>query len=139
MFLNAARIEPTRWAERGIGVGVLTFALLVHAMMPNWGLRLQNALGIFKIAVLLFIVVAGFVALGGHVRGGAPNPSNFTNAFEGARDVNATSFVNGLYSVIWSFIGYSNVFYVVSEVRNPIRTIKIAAPLALGLVTILCV
>ena len=105
MLLNAARVEPTRWAERGVGVGVITFALLIHSVLPNWGLRLQNAIGLFKIAILVFIIITGFVALGGHVRAGVPNPSNFTNSFEGANTVNATSFVNALYSVIWSFIG----------------------------------
>ncbi|KAM0787073.1 hypothetical protein ACM66B_006334 [Microbotryomycetes sp. NB124-2] len=137
LLLNAGQLEATRWRERGIGVGVVTFALLIHAVLPKWGLRLQNALGIFKIGVLLFIVIAGFVALGGHVKAGAPNPSNFTSAFAGAGNIDASSFVNGLYSVIWSFIGYSNVFYALSEVRNPIKTVKIAAPLALGVVALL--
>ncbi|KAK4049712.1 hypothetical protein OIV83_003987 [Microbotryomycetes sp. JL201] len=137
LLLNAGQLEATRWRERGIGVGVVMFALLIHAVTPKWGLRLQNALGIFKIGVLLFIVIAGFVALGGHVKAGVPEPSNFSNAFAGAGSINASSFVNGLYSVIWSFIGYSNVFYALSEVRNPIRTVKIAAPLALGAVALL--
>lgn len=35
-----------------------------------------------------------------------------------------------------SFVGYSNANYALSEVRNPVQTIKKAAPLALLLVTI---
>jgi amino acid transporter len=34
-----------------------------------------------------------------------------------------------------SFIGYSNANYALSEVRDPVRTIKRAAPLAMALVT----
>lgn len=98
MLLNAARVEPTRWSERGIGVAVVTFALLLHGCLPRWGLRLQNALGFFKVGLLLFIVCAGFAALAGHVRGGAPSPSNFTDSFDGVQNVDAASFVNGLYS-----------------------------------------
>ena len=34
-----------------------------------------------------------------------------------------------------SFIGYSSINYVLSEVRNPVRTMKHAAPLAMISVT----
>jgi amino acid transporter len=34
-----------------------------------------------------------------------------------------------------SFIGYSNANYVLSEMRDPIRTIKKAAPIALSVIT----
>jgi amino acid transporter len=58
MLLNAANVDVGRWNQRAIGVGVVTFALLVHGIAPKWGLRLQNVLGFFKIGVLLFIIVA---------------------------------------------------------------------------------
>jgi len=45
--------------------------------------------------------------------------------------------VTALYNVIWSYIGYSNANYALSETKNPVRTLKIAAPLALGLVSVL--
>ena len=34
-----------------------------------------------------------------------------------------------------SYVGYSNANYVLSEIRDPIRTIKKAAPIALTLIT----
>ena len=34
-----------------------------------------------------------------------------------------------------SFVGYSNANYALSEVRDPVKTIKKAAPLAMGAVT----
>lgn len=57
-------------------------------------------------------------------------PNNFTNAFEGTT-ASAYGIVTALYNVIWSYIGYSNINYSMSEVRNPVRTLKIAAPTAL--------
>ncbi|KAM0753311.1 high-affinity methionine permease [Meredithblackwellia eburnea MCA 4105] len=136
MLLNAAGTEVTRWNQRAIGVAVVTFALLLHGTLPKWGLRLQNTLGVFKIGVLIFIIISGFVALGGHVRAGAPSPSNFHNAFAGTKS-DANSFVSALYNVIWSFIGYSNVVYSMSEIRDPIKVVKRAVPLALIVVTFL--
>lgn len=35
-----------------------------------------------------------------------------------------------------SFIGYSNANYVLSEVRDPVRTLKLANPIALVFITI---
>lgn len=102
MLLNAAGTEVDRWNQRAIGVGVVTFALLVHGFAPKYGIYLQNVLGAFKIVVLLFVIFTGFAALGGHVPGGSPH--NFTNAFEGTK-TDANSFVSALYNVIWSFIG----------------------------------
>lgn len=45
--------------------------------------------------------------------------------------------VTALYNIIWSYIGYSNANYALSETRNPVRTLKIAGPLAIGTVAIL--
>lgn len=36
-------------------------------------------------------------------------------------------------------MGYSNVFYAMGEVKRPVRTLKIAGPLALIIITILYV
>ncbi len=83
-FLRAGGQTATNeWGARGIGVAVLISALIIHGTMLKWGLRFQNAFGLFKIVILLVISFAGFAALAGHVRGGAPD--NFTNAFQGTR------------------------------------------------------
>ncbi|PPQ87635.1 hypothetical protein CVT25_011475 [Psilocybe cyanescens] len=39
--------------------------------------------------------------------------------------------------VIWSYAGFSNVNYALAEVKNPQRVIRVAGPLAIGVVTIL--
>ncbi len=63
-------------------------------------------------------------------------PNNFQNAFAGTTG-SAYGVVTALYNVIWSYIGYSNVNYALSEVKNPVRTLKIAVPSALALVSVL--
>jgi amino acid transporter len=45
--------------------------------------------------------------------------------------------VTALYNVIWSYIGYSNANYALSETKNPVQTLKRAAPAALILVSVL--
>ncbi|KAF2087639.1 amino acid transporter [Saccharata proteae CBS 121410] len=127
-ILNAADIEVTRWNQRGIGLACITFAFLVHGLTLKWGLRLQNALGVIKLIILALIIVAGFAALGGHLK--IDKPDNFSNAFEGTTG-SAYGVVTALYNVIWSYIGYSNANYAMSEMKNPVRTLKLAAPIAI--------
>ncbi|KAK3372991.1 amino acid permease-domain-containing protein [Lasiosphaeria ovina] len=136
-ILNAANIEAGRWNQRGIGLACITAAFLIHGTALKWGLRLQNVLGTIKIVIILIIVVAGWVALAGHIK--LPEdekPHNFANAFEGTTG-SAYGVVTALYNVIWSYIGYSNANYALGETRNPARTLKIAAPLAIGVISIL--
>ena len=106
----------------------------MHGLTLKWGLWLQNFLGVVKLLVVILIVVAGWAALGGAVK--IEKPDNFSNAFEGTTG-SAYGVVMALYNVIWSYIGYSNANYALSETKNPIRTLKIAAPLALGTVAVL--
>ncbi|KAF9883398.1 hypothetical protein FE257_003521 [Aspergillus nanangensis] len=133
-ILNAADVEVGRWNQRGIGLGCITAAFLIHAFAVKWGLRFQNLLGVVKLVIILFVVVCGWVALAGHMK--IDPPDNFTNAFEGTTG-SGYGIVMALYNVIWSFIGYSNANYALSETKNPTRTLKIAAPVAIGSVGVL--
>ncbi len=72
--------------------------------------------------------MTGLFSLFGWLR--VPSPHNFEHVWAGSRgDVSAL--VVGLYNVIWSFVGYSTANYALSEIRNPVWTIKRAAPIAL--------
>ncbi|KIJ63769.1 hypothetical protein HYDPIDRAFT_175819 [Hydnomerulius pinastri MD-312] len=134
--LHALAYEPTAINVRAIAFLCSTFCLVVHGAFLNFGLKLQNTLGAFKLVVLLLVAVSGFFCLVG-VPGFAvgeqyeqPNNFTWTTFWEGS-NFGANAFVTGMYNVIWSYIGYSNANYALSEVRDPIRTIKRAAPLAM--------
>lgn len=133
-ILHAAQIEVNRWNQRGIGLACITAAFLIHGLALKWGLRLQNFLGVVKLLTILLIVFSGFAALGGAIR--VEKPDNFRNGFEGTTG-STYGVVTALYSTIWSYIGYSNANYALSETKNPVRTLKIAGPLALGTVAAL--
>ncbi|KAG5644910.1 hypothetical protein DXG03_007462 [Asterophora parasitica] len=133
-LLKALGIEPSRWILRFVALACLTFAMLIHGTALKWGLRLQNFLGMFKMILILIVVGTGFVALSGHMQ--IEKPHNFENIFEGTT-TNASSLCFALYNVLWSFIGFSNVNYALAEVKNPARTIRIAGPFAIVVVTVL--
>ncbi|KAI6782611.1 High-affinity methionine permease-like protein [Emericellopsis cladophorae] len=130
------------WPARAIGVACVTFAVVLHTVLPKWGVRLFNVLGTFKVITLLIIVFSGFAALAGHRR--VPNPHNFDNAFriengDGYGGGSASTYSNAILNVVYSYKGWENANYVVSELKNPRKTLAIAAPLAVGGVTILYV
>lgn len=133
-ILVAAGKDVSRWNQRGIGLACITFAFLVHASSVKWGLRLQNSLGVFKLAVILVIVISGWVALSGRLD--IEKTHAFSNAFKG-ESPSGYGVVMALYNVIWSFIGYSNANYALGEAKNPNRILRISAPIALVSVSIL--
>ncbi|KAF7797669.1 hypothetical protein EIP86_008869 [Pleurotus ostreatoroseus] len=130
---------PSPFSTRLASLCCITFAFLLHGTHVNWGIRLQNALGLFKFFVLSGIAICGLAVLFG-VKGfqiaNPPNNFDWNTMWEGSASGGANAFVTGMYNVIWSFIGYSNANYALSEVRNPVRTLKRAAPLAMLLVTL---
>ncbi|VVT50631.1 uncharacterized protein SAPINGB_P002828 [Magnusiomyces paraingens] len=133
-ILTAAGQEVTRWNQRGIGLACISFCLIVHSLNVRLGLWIQNSLGIFKLAVVIVIMISGWVGLAGKLK--SPKTDNFDNAFSGHTPT-GYGVVMALYNVIWSYIGYSNANYALGEAKNPVRTLKIAAPLALIGVSIL--
>lgn len=128
------------WPARGIGCACITFAVVLHATFPKVGIRLFNVLGVFKVVILLFIVFSGFAALAGRRR--VPDPGNFRDSFtissgDGYGGGGAYAYSNALLNVVYSYKGWENANYVVSELKDPRRTLAVAAPLAVAGVTVL--
>ncbi|KAH8115936.1 amino acid transporter [Phellopilus nigrolimitatus] len=135
--VHALAIPVTPTNTRLVGALALTAAFLLHSTHLKWGLRLQNALGFFILLVMVFIVLMGVLvlALPGLAPVGRTDNLEWSKMWAGTR-FEANAFVTALYSVSWSFVGYSNANYALSEVRDPVRTIKRAAPLAMLCVTL---
>ncbi|KAL9034574.1 MAG: hypothetical protein Q9214_006985 [Letrouitia sp. 1 TL-2023] len=142
ILLASGSGEEDNWAARGIGIACITFAVVLHSTLPKWGIRLFNVLGVFKVVVLVFIVFAGFAALTGHRK--VPDPHNFDHSFrleigDGYGGGGAYAYATSILQIVYSYKGWENANYVLSEIKNPQKTLKVAVPLAVGGVTILYV
>ncbi|KAH6990093.1 amino acid transporter [Ilyonectria destructans] len=133
-ILVAAGVESTTWKLRGVAIAGAVFAVGMHTVIPRVGRALQDMLSAVKLFTLAFIVCCGFAALGGHLK--VENPGNFSNAFQGTSN-NGYNIGSAILNVIFSFQGYDNVNAVLSEVRNPQRTLRIALPLSMGVISVL--
>ncbi|RAH71088.1 methionine permease [Aspergillus aculeatinus CBS 121060] len=137
-LLSAAGVESTTWKERGLAIAAVSFAVGVHTVAPRVGRAMQDVLSMVKLFTLLFIVCTGFAALAGHLR--IPKPHNFDlqTSFEGTSN-NGYDIGTALLDAIFSYQGYDNVNAVLSEVKNPEHTLRIALPCAMGIITVLYV
>ncbi|KAK7685504.1 hypothetical protein QCA50_011368 [Cerrena zonata] len=134
-ILVAAGHSADRWATRGIALGVIVFVTLLHGFTPRLGVFIMNALSLFKIVLLLFVVITGWVVLSGHTSVADPH-ANFRNAFAGSSH-SSNDYATAMFKVLNAYAGWANVNYVLNNVKNPIRTLKIAGPLGLGICAVL--
>ncbi|TIC30588.1 amino acid transporter [Wallemia mellicola] len=135
-LLLAAQTEVTTWKLRGVGIAGISFAILLFAFFPKIAMKINNLLGVVKVFMLLFVIATGFAALGGAIKVDKPDNFNTSTLFDGTLN-NASNISSALLSAIYSYQGYDNANAVLSEVKNPVRTLKIALPLAMSMVTIL--
>ena len=137
-LVYALRIEANNWNVRFIAVLAITASCIIHARSPALGLRLINILGIIKIFIIATIVVSGFssipIGLGRTSPTSTTFSRNFSSLFEGTTTqpyALATAVLKSLYC----FRGYNTANQVLSEVRRPVRTLSVAAPIALAIVS----
>lgn len=100
----AADRDPTEWQKRGIALGLIVFVSLLHAFFPGAGVKTMNVVGMLKVFILLFIVVSGWVVLGGKVKK-IPDPkASFRKPFEGSTN-SGYLYATALFKVLNSYAG----------------------------------
>ncbi|KAH9848766.1 amino acid transporter [Lenzites betulinus] len=134
-ILIVAGHPASRWVTRGIALGVIGFVTLLHGLTPRLGVWVMNGLSLFKIVILVFIVITGWVVLSGKTHIADPH-ANFRNAFAGSSH-SSNDYATATFKVLNAYAGWSNVNYVLNNVKNPVRTLKIAGPLGLGICAVL--
>ncbi|KAL3433365.1 high affinity methionine permease [Aspergillus tetrazonus] len=124
------------WQIKGTALVCYSLATLSLVFNTKYAYWFSNAVGIVKICTLLFVIVTGFVVLGGNTR--VENPkANFQDAWSGSSTATAYGFTIALYRIIFSYGGYYNAFNVANEVKNPVKSLKIYATVALTTVYLL--
>ncbi|RSL57498.1 hypothetical protein CEP54_008282 [Fusarium duplospermum] len=128
--------EGTNWQIKGTALACYTLATLTLVFNTKYAYWFSNAVGIVKICTIVFVIITGFVVLGGGTR--VENPTaNFKDAWSGSSNASAYGMTIALYRIIFSYGGYNNAFNVANEVKNPVRSLKIYATAALTTVYIL--
>lgn len=129
----AGNDDPSRGSVIGLAIGALTFACLVHAASRRGGLLLNNIFAVLKVAILLIIIILGFIRSRGYSFGGHAAPANaedfpthnfdLDKSFKGDGQ-NAPSFADCLLLIIYSISGFKQPFYVSAVVVPPLRDLS---------------
>ncbi|KAJ0416890.1 amino acid permease-domain-containing protein [Aspergillus carlsbadensis] len=124
------------WQIKGTALACYTLSTLSLIFNTKYSYWFSNAIGLVKVCTLLFIIITGWVILGGDTR--VENPkAHFSDAWSGSSTATAYGFTIALYRIIFSYGGYNNAFNVVNEVKNPVRSLRLYATIALTTVYIL--
>lgn len=104
--------------------------------MLNNNFGSQNTLASIKLIVLVLIILTGLIVLHGDVSS-VPQPgASLKQPFAGS-STRITDYTIALYKVLASYQGWCNAGYVLDEVKDPRRTLKIAGILGLTSVGLL--
>ncbi|KAI9645129.1 hypothetical protein NHQ30_005863 [Ciborinia camelliae] len=157
-IMYALEIDANRWNVRSIAVAVITLICFIHARYQRTGLRIINILGVGKMFFVLIVILSGLAGLLMRVGSSSSitprrlstlgldteyipgNPyvstaqRNFSNLFANS-STQPHDYATALLKILYCFRGYSTANQVLSSIRNPIPTLRTAAPIALSLVS----
>lgn len=127
---------------RLLAVALMTGVTVLHGCFLRTGIVLQNILGWVKIGLVIFMTLAsGAVVIGRYKPGeinvttGLSNNSPFPSTWDGIWEGSVWNWgivSTALFKVFYSYAGLQNVNNVLNEVRDPVRTLRSAAPTALA-------
>ncbi|KAH9923426.1 high affinity methionine permease [Epithele typhae] len=138
-ILVTAGHTADRWVTRGIALAVIFFVTLLHGLTPRLGVYVMNV-RLHFVVLSAYLIPADSSASGWVVLSGATSikdsHTHFHNAFAGSSH-SSNDYATATFKVLNSYAGWSNVNYVLNNVKNPVRTLKIAGPLGLGICAVL--
>ncbi|ODV98300.1 hypothetical protein PACTADRAFT_782 [Pachysolen tannophilus NRRL Y-2460] len=136
-FLYSLGIEE--FEDRDARYAALTLVLvsfIIHCMSTKGGTIIQNILGFLKLALLIAMGFIGIYVL---------FPKSITNLesnlkakefFKIKTEVSVASITAAIFKASYSFAGWNGMHTLSGEIKNPVRTMKIAGPISLLIVFI---
>ncbi|KAE8409173.1 amino acid/polyamine transporter I [Aspergillus pseudonomiae] len=137
-LLLATQATTNDWVKRCMAITLMATVAAMHICAKTWNVKLMNILASLKLFILALIVVTGL----GLVVFGSPNVAHpgisYERPFAGS-STDVSDYTVALFKVLATFQGWSNAMYVLDEVKDPRRTLKVAGVLGVGSVGILYV
>lgn len=136
--LFALRKQPSehKVEVRALAVALMTLITIIHGCFLSTGIFIQNLLGWIKIGLIMFMTLASAVVVLAGYRPTTPSETtrpllpSWDSIWEGSV-WNWGIISTALFKVFYSYAGLQNVNNVLNEVRDPVKTLKSAAPTAL--------
>lgn len=135
--LHAINIQPTDFKVKAIGLAAVYFVTLIHGVNVHAGVKVQNILGGLKLILLFFMILTGFYLFFFLQKINHITPQlSWSTFFVTKLEVTSSKFASAVIKASFSYAGWNSVHTVSSEIRDPVRTFKLAGPLSLLVVSI---
>ncbi|KAL4782883.1 amino acid/polyamine transporter I [Aspergillus varians] len=135
-ILLAVQGSASEWIKRAVAIAVLASIATIHIKSCALGVKIMNVLASVKILILSLIILSGLRALRGDLPQ-IPDPAgSLKDPFVGSSS-DVSDYTNALFKILASYQGWSNAAYVLDEVKNPRRVLKVAGIVGVGTVGVL--
>ncbi|KAF9884251.1 hypothetical protein FE257_001983 [Aspergillus nanangensis] len=135
-LLLAVNVSTNDMVKRGLALAVLASIAVIHINSRTWSVRIMNALASVKILILVLIILAGVRALPGDLPQIPQPASGLRHPFAGSSRT-VSNYTQALFKILATYQGWSNAAYVLDEVKDPRRTLKVAGILGVAIVGVL--
>ncbi|SCU78605.1 LAFA_0A07492g1_1 [Lachancea sp. 'fantastica'] len=118
-----------------IGAALVICISLIHGYSVSTGIWVQNLLGGLKLVFALIISLSGIYAVAFYKRQEGFSEIKTVETlslFQSHSTITISSLTTAFIQAFFCFAGWDSVHSVASEIKNPVRTLKIAGPLSLG-------
>lgn len=115
--------------SRLVGLGLIAVCAVVQSISVKTTLYVQNVVGLIKLALLGILALTGFYVL--FIPTSLENHLHWNDFLTPSQPVTVSSFTGAVLQAIFSFNGWESIYLISSEIKNPVRTLKIVGPLSL--------
>lgn len=123
-----------------IGALLVLVITLIHGTSLRSGIFIQNSLGFLKLFFIFVMSCTGVYAL--FVYDASETSSyvadgSLAHMWKAQERISISSVTTAFIQAFFCFAGWDTVHSVTSEIKNPVKTLKVAGPLSLG-IALLC-
>lgn len=119
-----------------VGLALVLVSTIVHGVSVHHGIFVQNILGFLKLLLVAIMVFTSlYVLCFPQKLTGLENHLHYNDffQFQDSSIVSVSTISAGLLQCFFTFGGWNSVHTVASEIKDPVRTIKIAGPVSLSI------
>lgn len=141
-LLRSLGVAPSATRTRAAGLAFLYAACALHGLSVRHGVRVQNYVGGLKLGLAALVVATGaWVGLFPAAVTGVDNQMSAASFFAVPGAVSTGSFASAVIKGSFAYGGWNSIHAVTNEISDPVRTLRLAGPLALAVVaaTYLCI
>lgn len=136
-FLHALDIKPTLFRTRLVGLALLYTVCFFHGMNRRHGVLIQDFLGLLKLALAAIIILTGMWAiLLPTLVTGLEKQLHWSEFYPVKTHLTLSSFAGAVIKGTFAYAGWNSALTVTNEIKDPVRTLKVAGLASLASITI---